>query len=32
MPLQYTIYILNYFFNKEANMYQSNLEMKNLAS
>lgn len=32
MPLQYTIYILNYFFNEEANMYQSNLEMKNLAS
>lgn len=30
MPLQYTIYILNYFFNKEANVFQSNLELENL--
>lgn len=32
MPLQYAIYILNYSFNKEANVIQSNLEMKNLVS
>lgn len=31
MPRQYTIYILNCF-NKEANVFQSNLEMKNLVS